>query len=423
MSRRRRKDMKLTIITIVFFAISIGIAATILYIADNKYVFASYFSKEQMLSDYEYFWEKLEENWPYFDTANENKIDLNKLKSNYKSKIKGKPADINFYNIMSDLAADISSHEELGKVYAVDYYSQIYMNMEPRYALNKGISDLLNDKATIQRYRYIDTRLLIKIIDNYSPSQIVGGYTPAQAQDSFNKNVQVEIIEEGKIAKITINAFFLSEFNENMINAYEENFKEIYKNLSNYEHVIFDLSSCVGTNATLWKNFIVAPNIKSDASYDITCIYNNTENNKKYYDVESKPISELAEINKSEYLKAFDSYFKHTIKVESKPYEKNIANAKKWIITGEKTKLEVNNFVNFAKETGFATIVGNNLNGLDVPLGVAMIQLPELGLIIAYDGLEYLDASGMNRIDEIKADILVPVGENALEACLAEIRK
>lgn len=417
--RNKEVNRKTIIFVFLFLVLSICVAALYLTLGDNIHVFAS-FTKQEMLDDYEYFWEELEKNWPYFHTAKENNIDLAKIKEKYKEKISSKSSAI--FNTMSDMAEEISSYNVLGKIYVVDSYSQCFMSMEERYSSNKAIIETLNDEDTIQKYKYINKQLMAKVIDKYSLSMIVGANSEEEAKVSFDKNIQVEIIEKDKIAKIKINSMFISSDNSIMTQVYEENFKEIYKNLSNYEHIIFDVSDCVGTSSYLWKNFIIAPNINVDKKYAIVCIYNNTKNNEKFYSKEAKPATRLVGFEDLDYLNNFNSFFKQTINIKSNLYEYNISNAEKWIITNKNTKLEANNFVNFAKETNFATVVGADIGRLDVPVGVGMIKLPNLGLVIAYDGLQYLNATGIKKLGEIKADIKVSENENVLDLCLNKIK-
>lgn len=421
---RRRVRNRGIILTVIFFLMCIGIAAFALIMGDMGDVFSSYFSKQELLDDYEYFWSKLEENWPYLHTAQENDIDLNEIKKKYKKKISRKPSDINFYNTMSDIAEEISSHSDLGKVYAVDYYWQLIMSMDKRYNANPETLAVFKEEDKNKRYiqRYVRKHLNIRTIDNYSIYIIAGAYNSSVAQDSFNTNIKVEIIEQDKIAKIKINSMFVSMYNSIMAETYEKNFRRIYKDLSNYEHIIFDLTNCVGTNSDLWEHFIVAPNIETDKEYDITCIYNDTEYNKIYYDKASRPVSELTIFKNSDVSNNFTSYFKHTVRVKSNLYEDNILKAKKWILIGEKTRLEAKNFVNYAKETKFATVVGDTIGKVDVPLGVAMIKLPNTSLVLAYDGLQYLDDEG-DKLGDIIPDIKISEGEDALAVCLDEIRK
>lgn len=416
-----RKTKKTITFIIIFFVFSIGVAALFLMLGDKGYGFLSRFTKEEMLDDYEYFWNELEENWPYFHTAKENNIDLSEIKAKYKEKISEKSLHINVFNVMSDMVDEISSYDVLGKVYVVNLYNKAIMSMESRYESNQAITEILNDKDTIQKYRYINKNLLFKVIGNYGISAILGADTQTSAKNDFDKNIQVEIIEKDKIARIKINSMFVSENNQVMASIYEENFKEIYKNLSNYEHIIFDVSDCVGTSSYLWENFIIAPNIEADKYYSIICVYNNTKNNEKFYSKEARPSSKLVGFKDLEYLNNFNSYFKHKMTVKSNLYENNISKAKKWIITSKNTKLEANNFVNYAKETKFATIIGTDIGKIDVPVGVGMIKLPKLGLVIAYDGLQYVDANGENKLGEITADIIVTENKNATDVCLDKI--
>ena len=424
----RRKTRNSILLALIFFTVSIGIAFLSLYLGDmggKGGVIASYFTKEDMLNDYEYLWKKIEENWPYFYAAKEYNIDLDKIKDKYKNKILSKLSDVNFYNLISDMLDELSSYKELGKIYALDLYRQAYMEVEPRYKFNSRLVVLLNKKDTIQKYRYINTLLKIKPIGMYSVYELYGTNSKNEAQINFDKNIQVEIIEENKIAKIKINSMFINEYNSVEKSIYEEGFRRIYKNLSNYEHIIFDLTDCVGTNSYLWKRYIVMPNIEDAIQYDITCIYKATKDNidyyKSYFDIVQKPISEIQDSVKLSYINNYDSYFNHTVKIISNLSYHNVINAKKWIITSKNTGLEANNFVNFAKETEFATVIGANLGRLDVPVSVGAIKLPKSGLVIIYDGLLYVDKNG-NQLD-IKADIEAPDDGNALEICLNEIRR
>lgn len=406
---------------IYFLLIGIFFSSIGFIVYNRSDVIHSYYDKSKMLDSYDSLWEDLKNNWVFYDVAEENNIDLNKIRKYYRTKIFFRSSDKNYFNCLKEMGEKISSYKCLGKLELMDiYYYNIITNnnklnnnkLFKNYLSSVGYNDALDYISSIAKREYNEV--------NYNV--VKKCYNIKESKKLFNNLVHLEIIKQDEIAKVEIKGMYLNK-NDKIANyVFNNEFDNIFRKVANYKHIIFDLSGCNGEMSYLWQNCIVKNNIQKPLYYDVCYLLKKNDLNKKYFekgcrstDILEKDENYIETLNiykvdkklvRNE-IEKYDYYFKsYNTFIPNQDSNIDISKVKKWIIYDKNTNGEANNFINFAQKSGFASVIGPKRGKLLCLDGSVILKLSEINSGFVCENIICLDdiINEINSEDNTKSD-------------------
>lgn len=385
--------------------ISIIVVIAILYIFKNK--------MDPKVEDYNYFWETIEESFPYYSFLNEDNR-LVSIKENYKEELE----DLDYENndeileFYSDIARKIKNGKtighfnflekgrylsELGLKYSMEESMKLsgkkklkllegFVDTEEdakdyfktRYEEDKNRNELLSNKKVKDYYEFDETdeKELISLAKSYIGKLDINSYG--------DKNNIVLNIDISNGIYIKLKSF---GFNKNE----EENFREI-KNFiienSNKENLIIDIRGNDGGDSRYWIE-IMKYLIRKPESVKSINMYRDSKILEKYYKIpkdDRKYIRDLEDGNiiKKKYEKDFDFIVEGEGIDISPIVEDPIFNGKIWVLVDGEVYSAAMQFMDFCNSTDYITTVGTNGGG-GMNFGNCLLSLPNAGLVYKFD--------------------------------------
>ncbi len=350
-----------------------------------------------MLNDYEYMWEILRENYPFWGLIKRRQINADKVYKIYKQQINTIENEVDFFNLIN---AALNNFYGLGHLKLLNY--NFYSYHKYIYELNFGNDNISSLGKIILapdvKMAYESLRIEKKGLEANFEIEYNLPYENACVEDS--KNIKYFDLIENKVAYIQIKSFG----QENLIyDGYA--LKNLYEKISDYEHVIFDVSQNSGGNMQYWVNNIVIPNSENKKfTYQTYSLVQKGEYNEKffndnnYYYEDLKPASELPDF---ENLNTDDleiaPYFLISSDTIISNTEKKALNGRLWVITSGESYSATDTFAYFCKNTGFANLIGQPTGGDGIGITSSYLKLPNSKYIIKYSADLALNNDGSNN--------------------------
>lgn len=394
-------------------------------------------SEEEKMSDYESFWEIMEESFPMFEYLLRQGVDAQEIKERYAlgvSAIDNQGAWQALYaNIVAELLGDLNDVGHLSVVYPgfkllnSDY--QIYTYLRKNSPEDNWVDMMAEFFDNPHCLGYYNLSIEKRDNDEVEPYYEVPN------------NLYIEHHPEADWSYINVYSFL----NRNPDD--EKTIHEFFKYAEEEQigNIIIDLRENEGGYNDYWMKYFVAPNISELLEVENFGLYKDSKWNKDfldYYDSSSyeAQLSELEEyadapsviiaweryqgklprmekLNKDD-SKSLDSIFRETLRV-APSYTEPLFSGKFWLLSGPRSYSASEYFLSFAKRTGFATIVGEESSGDGSCVITVYNALPESGLIIRYNTLYGLSPEG-EPSEEVatKPDYPLAPGEDALYKAL-----
>ena len=249
-------------------------------------------------------------------------------------------------------------------------------------------------------------------------------------------NVSTGILVEGEVAYINVRLF-----NHYNIDHDKEIVFAFFEEIVDYGHLIIDLRQNPGGFSHYFYEIFVEPNITSPLEWQVFEFFSSGSNGRLFADafiadvLEGNPDGLTVSDNAAAFVAENDMrYFnqddlvmlQHVVtwhyRVDPTAEEKAF-NGKIWILIGPRSASAVESVAIFARETGFATLVGEPTAGIMAAIS-AYTLLPNSGILVRYD-LGYMTDSYGRSFEEFG---VIPhyfnrPGMNALQTVLALIEE
>lgn len=422
---------------ILYCVIVIPILITALFLSkEDSEKEKSFFSLEDKMFDYEYFWDFIYNNYPFREVCERKGADLKKIKEDGYKTVKNIRVHEEYYTFYRSLCKRITAGNDTAHLYAGDYfdYSEVFRKTPEFTILNKYIPVVEKFYTYMHIIDGMSSRFhssnkkIDKELYSYEPL-----YKFPPIVKKFHSNgLTTEIIEKDKIAYIKINTFLIYKFEE--MKNYIKTIENFFKETQNYKHIIIDISLNGGGYTSNYK-YIVSINIEKGMTIENYGLYRETEFTRPYLEYYFKKYStRIKKINKDDIpnVENCGSIMNDKAYIETQYIGKRTLkdyklrkDKKLWLITSRSTYSAGDSFTNLCKKTGFATVIGDNTGGAGGnALWPTFMVLPKAGLLIKFDLFYGLNNEGY-CIDEkgTPPDIYTSPGKTALETCLDEIKK
>ncbi|ELC8424925.1 S41 family peptidase [Clostridium perfringens] len=345
----------------------------------NKVDISTPLTEEQKIEDFNYLYNTIEENYPFLETNKRlNNVDWLSKKEEYLQRVKNTKSDIEFLMTLNSILSELNN----GHTHMITNSSQ-FRDFREIYSMNKGWQKkvqlpVLNNKKALARYN-IDKNEKVQVL-NQGKNENTEGIRNASTKD----------IVEGKIGYIYI---------PQMISYYNmgndiELIDEYLNNIKEYQALIIDIRGNGGGDSYYWISYLVPKLI--DKVYENTnysfwkdgeIINNYLKKSKVKYSTgfgEVKDLDTIKLVNLPVEVKEnFKYYSKNTMEIspseDSINFKGNI-----YLLVDKLVYSSSEAFASFAKQTGFATLIGERTGGDGIGSDPLLHMLPNSGYIFRF---------------------------------------
>ncbi|EGT5619859.1 peptidase [Clostridium perfringens] len=345
----------------------------------NKVDIGTPLTEEQKIEDFNYLYKTIEENYPFLETNKRlNNVDWLSKKEEYLQRVKNTKSDIEFLMTLNSILSELNN----GHTHMITNSSQ-FRDFREIYSMNKGWQKkvqlpVLNNKKALARYN-INKNEKIQVLNQEKNENTEG-----------IKNASTKDIVEGKIGYIYIPQM-ISYYN---IGNDIELIDEYLNNIKEYQALIIDIRGNSGGDSYYWISYLVPKLI--DKVYENTTysfwkdgeiINNYLKKSKVKYSTGFREVKDLDTTKlvnlPVEVKEDFKYYSKNTMEIS--PSEDSIkfkGNIYMLVDKGVYSSSEA--FASFAKQTGFATLIGERTGGDGIGSDPLLHMLPNSGYIFRF---------------------------------------
>ena len=345
----------------------------------NKVDISTPLTEEQKIEDFNYLYKTIEENYPFLETNKRlNNVDWLSKNEEYLQRVKNTKSDIEFLMTLNSILSELNN----GHTHMITNSSQ-FRDFREIYSMNKGWQKkvqlpVLNNKKALARYN-IDKNEKVQVL-NQGKNENTEGIRNASTKD----------IVEGKIGYIYI---------PQMISYYNmgndiELIDEYLNNIKEYQALIIDIRGNGGGDSYYWISYLVPKLI--DKVYENTnysfwkdgeIINNYLKKSKVKYSTgfgEVKDLDTTKLVNLPVEVKEdFKYYSKNTMEIspseDSINFKGNI-----YLLVDKLVYSSSEAFASFAKQTGFATLIGERTGGDGIGSDPLLNMLPNSGYVFRF---------------------------------------
>ena len=367
-------------------------------------------SQKEKDEDYEFFWGFIKEGFPFTEVLERNGVDLKKIKEEWYPKLKDIETKSQYLTFYGELCTEITQNKPVGHLHPIDYryYNKVYKTYYPCVNKDGTENELIKDFYSAQ-----PSGAWVRTI--WNDVQRIEGIT-------------TYIVEEGKIACLRIDSFSITD--QEKRKKFLNDVKVFLEKTKDHKHLIIDITRNGGGDRYFWM-YITGLLLKDNAAFYRYGLYTENKYTKELLEYIFK-IGNIEIINKDKIpnVKNTNTAHKNGCKIRETIKKidgitNSIDERKIWLLVSSKSHSAADQFAGFCRQTGFATVVGENTAGAGMSvIGPLPIPLPKSGALILFDSTYALNTEGMSNAEFGTApDIHVKDGQVPMQACMEAIRE
>jgi len=241
-------------------------------------------------------------------------------------------------------------------------------------------------------------------------------------------NIQTHIIEEDRIAYVNIldMEYLTMELDRVTLT-------DFFYSVADYEHLIIDIRQNMGGDGRFFPDLVMSPNISYVLQYEYYVFLMGGEQNRRIlsalFDTEDlvRPINDdvIARLPyfRDDYVHMFSYYLRSGYYIEPS-HGTGIFGGKIWLLVSSRNGSASEFALAAAKQTGFATLVGEQTGGGGHSLQFVMVALPNSGTVVRFSAGYGVDYMGRESYEHgTQPHYFNRQGMDALETVLAMIEE
>lgn len=340
------------------------------------------------LSDFEFAFDTLKTYYPFFDVNKKlNDIDFLSMHDEFKSWISECKNDDEFFDTMDEILSYANNgHTNMVPIEEGNFFHTIYFDSTFNPEL-KRISETYEKPLVKKRY---------KIVSDYN----LEDDAHEGSGEKETSNVVAKDYVDGRIAYIKVKEMRIKRDKDiEVLNNYLDKIK-------NYDALIIDIQGNPGGDSTYWQDYLIPKITNKTLTQNVYSFMKNGkifEDIFKLYGYEDVTEEAMADLDfpevTSEIAKKFDKYSFEAITVE--PSEKSINfGGNVYLLVDRDVFSSAEALASFAKETGFATLVGEKTGGDGIGTDPYQVDLPKTGFVMRFPKELGITENGV--IDELE---------------------
>ena len=373
-------------------------------------VFASGLTRSEYLEDLDYLYELLTANFPHFAAMYRTRgVDLHQSLRELRRVIEDEPASSarvgnpNLFRYMLQhyifRPANHFGHFRMLDESEVRGRLAHDLSVEAEWSgILAPFVEVMNNAATREFYGLTDA--------NFEPRERVDAGQGRQGLEIVTRsgNVETRILEDGRIAYVRIRQMSASALERDYLELIE-----FYRQIASYEHLIIDIRGNPGGTSSYFPRLVMAPNISETLHYRQYFFIMAGEHNMRFL----TPWIELGYMDLSPVTdRLFDDlpyfcrlsrelldYYMRIDGVVEPSRESAIFSGKIWLL------IDGNNFsasgqaAEMVKQTGFATLVGEQTDHSGGGMTPTILALPNSGIVVQYQTIYGTNSLGQNTYE------------------------
>lgn len=356
-------------------------------------------SRKDALADYDYLWETLEENYPFFGVAERKYgLDIQQMKQEYRQQLEGMGKEIDFLEFYRLMERCIGEFKGMG-----------HIGITPLRSLQDSFAAEQARPGTVPDWR-------IKNVISEEVKQRYQFLKEAESERAYQPDSQNQLSFDrfpNGIAYLKIGSFagqYIEQDRESILKFFQEN--------ADAPYLLIDICGNGGGDSKYWTHNLVEPNLEEEkfAPYLYLTPYGKGAQDFMKVDILQRSalndsldeLQELPSLNQQDLAPGWywgeDSYY------VGPEFEEKVFPGKIFLLVDSSTASAADAFAYFCKKTGFATVIGmENACGTGPGGNHVMDKLPHSNLIFQYRPVLALDMDGA-AIEEfgIEPDVLLP---------------
>jgi hemoglobin-like flavoprotein len=237
-------------------------------------------SKEEKLEDFNYLYNILKENYPYFEVLKRKYgYDWLAQKEEFGTMIANTENDLEYYNALDEIIRKINqAHTNLISPSSYNTYKDVYNNVtkglfndiEEYEKATKPWKEVLNNSVSEKTYMYMQDLLQQHEENTYEEDKNKGNNN--ENTKTEQDNVTLKIIRDNKIAYVKINSFGAENISKE-----GPTLMEFWNKIKNYPYLIIDITENGGGSDFYWRDYIVGPLINEAIECETYSVYRGGE--------------------------------------------------------------------------------------------------------------------------------------------------
>lgn len=338
---------------------------------------------KQRKEDFDYLFTTISENYPFLHVNQRiNGIDWESNYEKYLQMVTETGSDEEFFYVLSEILKDLNNgHTYMLTKEQVEHYRYSYMNTETWLA---NIYKTLNNNNVLQRYG-------LESLKTEEEQEEEKQSSDSNPPSENLKNAKVEDILEGKVAYINIPQMiplYTVEQDENFISNY-------LTEIQGYQALVIDIRGNSGGSTPYWTDFLLPKILNRPYTLNTYYFLRDGKVAKKYMELamaypDGPEFTTIDDLNYEqlsnlphEVIKEFGWYFYYSQTIEpaenSIMYQGNI-----YLLVDRFVYSASEAFAVFAKETEFATLIGEKTGGDGIGINPWIEKLPNSGYVFSF---------------------------------------
>lgn len=352
----------------------------------NKSKQSHQLTQKEKLADFQYMYNVLKENYPFFEVNKRvNNVDWLSKKSKYIKEIKETDNDNDFYITLKYIVKELNNwHTEMLDGEGYNCFKAMYSQTSPW-------SNQLNKEKTKKRYNFDENAT--NSIEN--TTDVVD-----------DKNLRTELMGN-RTAYISISSFGTQHMKQD-----SEKIRSFLTKVKDYNALIIDIRGNGGGNVRYWLEDVVPLIINNTFSCTQYQVYRGGNFSKQFIkfelgDVysELEPIKNLNNSKLKNMPKEIYKNFKYFLQVDRsiKPNNPVGFKGKVYMLVDKYVYSAAEEFASFAKNSGFATLIGEKTGGDGITDDPLLCSLPNSGYVLRFSYVMGLTSDGSCN-EEVKTE-------------------